>query len=68
VTGTGNTKINLMIELVTIVLYSIYVYVVLEYLNLAITWGWASEWVYWILMFTMAFIYMKSGKWKGKLI
>lgn len=68
VTGTGNTKVNLMIELVTIALYSVYVYVVLEYLNLAITWGWASEWVYWILMFSMAFVYMKSGKWKGKQI
>ena len=68
VTGTGNTKINLLIELITIVLYSIYAYVVLEYLNLSITLGWASEWVYWILTFLMAFVYMKSGKWKGKLI
>ncbi len=68
VTGTGNTKINLMIELITIILYSLYVYVVLEYLNLPITWGWVSEWVYWILTFSMAFAYMKSGKWKGKVI
>lgn len=66
VTGTGNTMVNLIIELVTIIIYSIYVYVVLEYLNLSITWGWASEWVYWICMFSMAFIYMKSGRWKSK--
>lgn len=68
VTGSGNTVINLSIELVTIILYSIYVYVVLEYLQLSITWGWASEWVYWMSMFTMAFIYIRSGRWKGKLI
>lgn len=68
VTGTGNSKVNLMIELVTIVVYCVYVYVVLEYLYLPITWGWASEWVYWISMFSMAFLYMKSGKWKGKQI
>lgn len=68
VTGTGNSKVNLMIELVTIVVYCVYVYVVLEYLNMPITWGWASEWVYWISMFSMAFIYMKSGRWKGKVI
>lgn len=68
VTGTGNTLVNLTIELVTITLYSIYVYVVLEYLHLPITWGWASEWVYWISMFTMAFIYIKSGRWRGKRI
>ncbi len=66
VTGTGNTNVNLAIELITIGIYSIYVYLVLEYWNLPITWGWVSEWVYWISMFTMAFIYMRSGKWKGK--
>jgi multidrug resistance protein, MATE family len=66
VTGTGNTKVNLMIELVTIVIYSVYVYMVLEYWDLPITWGWASEWVYWTSMFTMAFLYMRSGKWKNR--
>ncbi len=68
VTGSGNTVVNLTIELVTIVLYCIYVYVVLEYLNLPITWGWASEWVYWMSMFTMAYLYIRSGKWKNKTI
>jgi multidrug resistance protein, MATE family len=66
VTGTGNTKVNLMIEVITIVIYSVYVYVVLEYLNMPITWGWASEWVYWLSMFSMAFFYMRSGKWRNK--
>jgi Na+-driven multidrug efflux pump len=68
VTGTGNTKVNLMIELITIVIYCVYVYLVLEYWNLPITWGWGSEWVYWISMFSMAFYYMRSGKWKEKII
>jgi multidrug resistance protein, MATE family len=68
VTGTGNSKVNLFIELVSIVFYSLYVYVVLEYLNLSIVWGWLSEWVYWISMFTLAYFYMRSGKWKGKTI
>jgi Na+-driven multidrug efflux pump len=68
VTGTGNTRINLMIELVTIVIYCVYVFLVLEYWDLSIAWGWGSEWVYWISMFSMAFFYMRSGKWKGKKI
>lgn len=66
VTGTGNTQVNLLIELITIVIYSVYVYLVLEYWNLPITWGWGSEWVYWISMFLMAFVYMRSGRWKKK--
>ncbi len=68
VTGSGNTGVNLIIELITITLYCVYVFVVLEYLNLPITWGWVSEWVYWMSMFTMAYFYMKSGRWKGKQI
>jgi putative MATE family efflux protein len=68
VTGTGNSRVNLLIELVTIVIYVAYVYLVLEYWNLSIAWGWGSEWVYWISMFSMAFVYMKSGRWKGKVI
>ncbi len=68
VTGTGNTRVNLMIELITIVIYSFYVYLTLEYWDLPITWGWGSEWVYWICMFSMALWYMRSGKWKHKKI
>ncbi len=68
VTGTGNTVVNLTIEFITIVIYSVYVYLVLEYWNMPITWGWGSEWVYWISMFTMAFFYMRSGKWRNKKI
>jgi MATE family multidrug resistance protein len=68
VTGTGNTKVNLVIELITIVIYCLYSYIILEYWQLPITWGWGSEWVYWISMFTMAFFYIRSGRWKGKQI
>ncbi len=68
VTGTGNTLVNLRIEFITLIVYSLYTYFVLEYWNMPITWGWGSEWVYWISMFSMAFAYMRSGKWKGKKI
>lgn len=66
VTGTGNTTVNLAIELITIVIYCIYVYLVLEYWNMSITWGWISEWVYWLSMFSMAFFYLRSGRWRNK--
>lgn len=66
VTGTGNTTVNLWIEMITLFVYVVYVYFVLEYYNMPITWGWASEWVYWASMFSMAYWYMKSGRWKGK--
>lgn len=68
VIGTGNTKINLAIEFFTIILYSLYVYLVLEKFQLGIVWGWGSEWIYWSSIFTLSFLYLRSGKWKGKVI
>jgi len=68
VTGTGNTKITFLIEVVTIILYCVYIYVVLEKLKLSITIGWMSEWLYWTCMFTPAFFYLRSGRWKKKVI
>jgi MATE family multidrug resistance protein len=68
VTGTGNTKVNLMIEVITIVAYSIYVYLVLEYFFLPLSIGWMSEWLYWAFTFSMSFAYLKWGKWRGKVI
>ncbi|MGC4020590.1 MAG: MATE family efflux transporter [Cyclobacteriaceae bacterium] len=67
VTGTGNTMVNLIIESITIIGYSVYVYLVLETWNMPITWGWGSEFVYWTGMFSMSFWYMRSGRWKKKL-
>ena len=68
VTGTGNTKVTFLIEAMAIVLYSIYVYVIMEKLKLSITYGWMSEWLYWTCMFIPAFIYLRSGRWKKKVI
>jgi Na+-driven multidrug efflux pump len=64
VTGTGSSKVNLMIEAYTIFIYCIYVYVVLEKLKLPITIGWGSEWVYWTCIFIPSYWYIKSGRWK----
>ncbi len=67
VTGTGNTKINLLIEIFTILLYCVYVYSVMEVYNLSIVWGWGSEWVYWLTILTLSALYLNSGHWKKKM-
>lgn len=66
--GTGNSHINLWIEIITIVVYIVYVYLVLEFFKLSIVIGWMSEWVYWSLLFVMSWWYIRSGKWKAKTI
>lgn len=65
VTGTGNTKINLLIEVFTALTYCIYVYLVMEYYDLSITWGWASEWVYWTMILLLSYTYLRSGRWNN---
>jgi Na+-driven multidrug efflux pump len=66
VTGTGNSKMTFIIELAAIIVYSVYVYLVLEVLKLSIAWGWASELIYWTIMFSVSFWYVKSGRWMGR--
>lgn len=68
VTGTGNSRVTFLIELITIILYCLYVYIVLEKYNLSITWGWMSEWLYWMSIFSLSYWYIRSGRWKDKVI
>ncbi len=68
VVGSGNSRVSLMIEIVTVSLYCLYTWLVLDKLVLSITYGWMAEWVYWIGMFVPSFLYMRSGRWKNKVI
>jgi Na+-driven multidrug efflux pump len=68
VIGTGNSRITFLIEVVAIILYCSYVYFVLETFKQSIFWGWMSEMVYWSVLFILSFLYMRSGKWKNKII
>jgi MATE family multidrug resistance protein len=68
VTGTGNSRVTFLIEVVTIILYCIYTWLVLEKYFLSITYGWMSEWLYWTSLFILSWLYIRSGKWKGKVI
>jgi multidrug resistance protein, MATE family len=68
VTGSGNSRVSLLIEIFAIVLYCLYIYLTLDKFFLSITYGWMSEWLYWVCLFIPSFLYMRSGKWKNKVI
>lgn len=68
VTGTGQSKVTLLIEFAAIIIYIIYNYLVLEYYQLPITYGWFSEVIYWISLFTPSFFYIRTMRWKNKRI
>jgi multidrug resistance protein, MATE family len=68
VTGTGNTRINLLIEITAIIFYFIYIWLILEVLKLSLVWAWSSELLYWTSIFILSFFYIRNGKWKKKVI
>jgi putative MATE family efflux protein len=68
VTGSGNSKMNLYIEIVAITLYATYLYFIFNVWNFSLVWIWSSELLYWGSLFIFAFIYMKSGRWSKKVI
>jgi len=68
VVGTGNSRRNLVTEIVAIIIYCIYVYLVLEYFDLSISVGWVSEWIYWLTLLIPSYWYIQSNKWMGKRI
>ena len=65
VTGTGQSKINLAIEFLAIIIYIIYSYLTIEYFQLPITIGWMCEIIYWISLLIPSYWYIKSMRWKG---
>jgi multidrug resistance protein, MATE family len=68
VNGTANTRVTLYIEIVAITFYSIYIYLMFERWRMPFIIGWFCEILYWLGIFIMAYGYLKSGKWKGKVV
>jgi Na+-driven multidrug efflux pump len=64
VTGSGRSDVTFGIEIIAIVLYCVFTYIVLEHLQLSIVWGWASELLYWTCLYALSFLYLKSGRWR----
>ena len=66
VTGTGKTRINLLIEIIAILMYLIYTWYFMKYHYISLAIAWSNEFIYWGTIFTLAFVYLNSGKWKNK--
>lgn len=66
VVGTGNTVVNLAIEVFCVCSYLVYCYIVIQRLRLGLTWAWVSEFVYWSSLLIVSLLYLRTGRWKGK--
>ena len=68
VVGTGNTLVNLSMEITCVSAYIVYCYFIIYKWHSPLYLCWGSEFVYWTSLLTGAIIYLKSGRWKGKTI
>ena len=66
-TGTGQTKMNVVVEVCAIAVYCIYNWLVMRVWGLGINWAWGNEIIYWMVIFSVSFFFMIRGKWKERL-
>jgi Na+-driven multidrug efflux pump len=66
VVGTGNTRINLVTEIIAVIGYLVYCDIVIERMRSELHWAWGADFIYWIIIFGISYWYLRSGRWKGK--
>jgi MATE family multidrug resistance protein len=59
--GTGATLEGLKIQALCAVLYSVYVYWVVEYTNGGLEWAWASEIFYWAIIWGYSYWFLRKA-------
>ena len=68
VSGSGNTRMALWIETITILVYCLLAWFLGIVLQSSVEIIWLTEPVYFLLLSLVSIAYMLSGKWKGKVI
>ncbi|MDO8896835.1 MAG: MATE family efflux transporter, partial [Bacteroidales bacterium] len=63
VMGTGKTNVSFLIELLVLLLYIAYVYVLINFFGANVTMAWTSEIVYGILLTSFSWLYLLKGRW-----
>jgi putative MATE family efflux protein len=66
ISGTGNTRSALGIEITTLTLYCIWMWFVAIYLKAPLYICWTTELIYYLFIGIFSFIYIKRGKWQNK--
>jgi putative MATE family efflux protein len=68
VSGTGNTRSALAIEITVLILYILWVWFVAIHLQASLAVCWTTELVYAVFIGLFSYIYFKKGKWQNKRI
>lgn len=68
VSGTGNTRMAMALEMLVLIIYVAYITYMILLLRCDVALCWTSEIVYGSFILLFCYIYMKRGKWKEKII
>jgi multidrug resistance protein, MATE family len=68
VSGTGNTRTAFAIEFITLFFYIGYVYYTTNIQPSTVSVVWLSEFVYWVIIGSVGYIYLWKGNWQKKMI
>lgn len=65
-TGIGQTRVNLAIEIISISLYLGYTWYFMKVHYISLAMAWSNEFVYWSSILLLSFLYIKNGRWQSK--
>ena len=66
ISGTGNTRSALMLEIITLIFYTGYIFLVAVYFKAPIEICFSIEILYYVLLLIGSFIYLKKANWQSK--
>lgn len=64
VSGTGNTRLALGIEIVATIFYAAAIYIIIFYLRADVAVCWSVEYIYWAIILICATLFFKKGEWR----
>ncbi|MEN9917960.1 MAG: hypothetical protein RL662_396 [Bacteroidota bacterium] len=68
ISGTGNTRVGLIFEIITIVFYLIAMYIIVIRNQSSVAACWTVEYIYWGMLMILSFFYLTRGKWQNQKI
>lgn len=68
ISGTGNTRIALILEMITMVIYVCAMFWIVIYKQMSVAMCWTVEYFYWVPLLIFSILYMYRGRWQNKKI
>lgn len=68
ISGTGNTKAALILEMITMVIYIVAMSWIVIYKEMSVAWCWTVEYFYWGPLLIFSIIYLTRARWQNKVV